>query len=158
MFIPQLADALVRKEFKREANGMKILNQNMTIRDYTASLERGDIVINRHYQRSDQVWPQMAKSYLIETMILDYPVPKLFLHQTVNAKTKKPIKHVVDGQQRTGAILEFKEDKLILSTKLETESLRGATFSGLDEDIRESFLNYGLSIDLFTAAPAMSRA
>ena len=42
---------------------MKILNQNMTIRDYCAALGRGDIIINRDYQRSDQVWPQMAKSY-----------------------------------------------------------------------------------------------
>lgn len=132
---------------------MKILNQNMTIRDYTAALNRGDIVINRDYQRSDQVWPQMAKSYLIETMILDYPVPKLFLHQTIDVKTRKPIKHVVDGQQRTRAITEFTADKLTLSSKLETSNLRGATFSSLDDEAREAFLNYGLSIDLFTAAP-----
>lgn len=132
---------------------MKILNQNMTIRDYSAALERGDIVINRDYQRSDQVWPLMAKSYLIETMILDYPVPKLFLHQTFDARTRKPIKHVVDGQQRTKAIMEFKSDQLMLSNKLDTDALHGATFSSLDEDIREKFLDYGLSIDLFTAAP-----
>lgn len=132
---------------------MKILNQNMTIRDYGAALERGDIVINRDYQRSDQVWPAMAKSYLIETMILDFPVPKLFLHQTIDVRTRKPIKHVVDGQQRTRAIMEFKSDQLALSNKLETDSLRGATFSGLDEESREKFLDYGLSIDLFTAAP-----
>lgn len=132
---------------------MKILNQNMTIRDYSAALDRGDVVINRDYQRSDQVWPAMAKSYLVETMILDYPVPKLFLHQTIDVRTRKPIKHVVDGQQRTRAILEFRSDQLVLSNKLDTESLRGATFSSLDEDTREKFLDYGLSIDLFTAAP-----
>lgn len=133
---------------------MKILNQNMTIRDYSAALDRGDIVINRDYQRSDQVWPPMAKSYLIETMILEYPVPKLFLHQTVDVKARTPIKHVVDGQQRTRAIIEFKANDLTLSSKLETEGLRGATYAGLDEDTREKFLDYGLSIDLFTAAPA----
>jgi hypothetical protein len=132
---------------------MKILNQNMTIRDYCDALDRGDIVINKDYQRSDQVWPPMAKSYLVETMILDYPVPKLFLHQTVDLRTRRPIKQVVDGQQRTRAILEFKNDQLVLSRKLETERLRGARFSELDDDEKELFLNYGLSIDLFTAAP-----
>lgn len=132
---------------------MKILNQNMTIRDYSAALGRGDIVINRNYQRSDQVWPQMAKSYLIETIILDYPVPKLFLHQATDVRTRQSVKHIVDGQQRTQAILDVHADKLPLSNALETEALRGTVFSSLDEENKQRFLDYGLSIDLFTAAP-----
>jgi hypothetical protein len=132
---------------------MKIINQNLTIRDYRDAIRRGEIIINRHYQRSDQVWPEMAKSYLMETIILDFPVPKLYLHQTQDLKTRKPIKHIVDGQQRTQAIMDFCDDKFALSRKLETESLRGQTFSQLDEEVSEAFLNYGLSMDLFTAAP-----
>jgi len=132
---------------------MKILNQNLTIRDYRDALARGDIVINRDYQRSNQVWPDMAKSYLMETIIRDFPIPKLFLHQTHDPKTRKPIKHIVDGQQRTQAILDFCEDKYALSRVVETESLRGLRFSDLAEESAEAFLDYGLSMDLFTAAP-----
>ena len=132
---------------------MKILNQNMTIRDYCAALDRGDIIINRNYQRSDQVWPQMAKSYLIETVILDYPVPKLFLHQATDIRTRQSVKHIVDGQQRTQAIVDFRADRLTLSGALETDYLKGAVFSDLEEEIQQRFLDYGLSIDLFTAAP-----
>jgi hypothetical protein len=95
----------------------------------------------------------MARSYLIETIVLDYPVPKLFLHQTTDARTRKSVKQIVDGQQRTQAILDFHGDKLVLSEALETEFLRGAVFSSLEPEIQERFLDYGLSIDLFTAAP-----
>jgi hypothetical protein len=95
----------------------------------------------------------MARSYLIETIVLDYPVPKLFLHQTTDTRTRKSVKHIVDGQQRTQAILDFHDDKLVLSEALETEFLRGAVFSSLEPEIKERFLDYGLSIDLFTAAP-----
>jgi hypothetical protein len=132
---------------------MKILNQNQTIRDYRAAMLRGDIVINRDYQRSNQVWPDVARSYLMETIIRDFPIPKLFLHQTQDAQTKRPIKHIVDGQQRTQAIMDFCDGKFALSRAIESEDLRGLAFQGLDDEVREAFLDYGLSIDLFTAAP-----
>jgi len=132
---------------------MKIINQNSTIRDYRDALLRGDIVINRDYQRSNQVWPDMAKSYLMETILRDFPIPKLFLHQTQDRKTRKPIKHIVDGQQRTQAIMDFLEDKYPLSRAIETEELRGLKFSDLDQEYTDKFLDYGLSVDLFTAAP-----
>lgn len=132
---------------------MKIINQNSTIRDYREALLRGDIIINRDYQRSNQVWPDMAKSYLMETILREFPIPKLFLHQSQDAKTRKPIKHIVDGQQRTQAIMDFMDDKFALSRAIETEELRGLKYSDLGEDYTEKFLDYGLSVDLFTAAP-----
>jgi hypothetical protein len=132
---------------------MKIINQNSTIRDYRDALLRGDIVINRDYQRSNQVWPDMAKSYLMETILREFPIPKLFLHQTQDRKTRKPIKHIVDGQQRTQAIMDFLADRFPLSRAIETEELRGLRFSDLDQEYTDKFLDYGLSVDLFTAAP-----
>lgn len=131
---------------------MRILNQNMTIRDYCAAYKRGEILINSNYQRSDQVWPEMAKSYLIETIALDYPVPKIFLHQTIDLKSRAPVKHIVDGQQRTRAILDFFDDKHVLAKSLDSVDLAGRRFSELDDQYKQRFLDYGLSIDLFTGA------
>ena len=90
---------------------------------------------------------------MIETIILDYPVPKLFLHQATDIRTRQSVKHIVDGQQRTQAIVDFRADRLTLSGALETDYLKGAVFSYLDEEVQQRFLDYGLSIDLFTAAP-----
>jgi hypothetical protein len=124
----------------------------MTIGDYCASITRGDIVTDRNYQRSEQVWPPMAKSYLIESIVLDYPLPKFFLHQLTDVRTRQAVKHIVDGQQRSQAIIDFYSNTLRLSENLETDELCGRNYEELDEESRQKFLDYGLSIDLLTAA------
>ena len=63
----------------------------------------------------------MAKSYLMETILRDFPIPKLFLHQTQDSKTRKPIKQIVDSQQRTQAIMDILEDKYPLSRSIDTK-------------------------------------
>jgi hypothetical protein len=60
-----------------------------------------DIIVNRSYQRSDKVWPPAARSYLVETVLLGYPIPKLSLHQRTDVKSRKVISEIVDGQQRS---------------------------------------------------------
>jgi hypothetical protein len=63
------------------------------------------IIVNHDYQRSDKVWPPAARSYLIETILLGFPIPKLSLYQTTDLKTKKTKKEIVDGQQRSQVML-----------------------------------------------------
>ena len=59
---------------------MQILSTSYTVADYCAAMTNGEIIVNRDYQRSDKVWPPAARSYLIESILLDYPIPKLFLY------------------------------------------------------------------------------
>jgi hypothetical protein len=125
---------------------------NMTIADYSAALARGEIKVDRSYQRSPQVWPAQAQSFLIETILLDYPVPKLALHQLTDIKSKKTIKYVVDGQQRTNAITAFYRDEFRLSKSLETADAAGCTLSELPDEYQEAFLAYPLQFDQFEAA------
>lgn len=131
---------------------MRIVPTNMTITDYCAALDRGEVVVNKEYQRSDRVWPPAARSYLIETIVLGLPLPKLSLYQVTDVKTRKSIKEIVDGQQRSRTIREFYQDKFRLSRKLETERIAGRKYSELDEEDQGCFLDYTLSIDLFVAA------
>lgn len=130
---------------------MKIQIANMTVRDYHRSLVRKEIRVSRDYQRSNQVWPLAARSYLIETMYLDFPIPKFFLRQISDIVKDVAYKEIVDGQQRTNAIDDFLNDKFSLSTKLQTEELRGRRFSEMDPDDQSKLLDYGLSCDLFVA-------
>lgn len=123
----------------------------MTIADYCAAMDRGEIVVNRDYQRSDKVWPDVARSYLIETMLKGFPVPKLWLHQIVDPKSKKGVKEVVDGQQRTFTISEFFQNRLRLSAGLELETAAGKTYDELDDELKVEFLNYPLAFDLFVS-------
>ena len=124
----------------------------MTVADYCQALNDKTIMVNRNYQRSWEVWPPLARSFLIETIVLGYPVPKLYLHQILDLRSRKTIKEIVDGQQRTVAIQQFFTGGLRLSSGLETEGLAGHTYEELEENLQEAFLSYSLAIDLFVGA------
>ncbi len=123
-----------------------------SIAEYCQGLLRGEIRVNKDYQRSDQVWPEVARSFLIETILLEYPIPKFFLFQEVDLRSRLPQFDIVDGQQRTAAIKDFYDDKFVISTKLDIKEIAGLKFSELPEDYQEKFLHYSLSIDVFVSA------
>jgi uncharacterized protein with ParB-like and HNH nuclease domain len=120
----------------------------MTIADYNEQIKNKQIVINHNYQRSDRVWPISAKSNLIDTILNGYPVPKIIISQTTDLDTKRTRKEVVDGQQRTAAIIEFLDDKYVLSRGEHA----GSRFNDLDESSKRALLDYPLSADVFTSA------
>lgn len=133
---------------------MRTLPTNTTVQDFLKDIDRGEIKVNREYQRNDQVWPDAARSYLIETILLDFPIPKLSLHQVLDVQTGVSYRELVDGQQRCGALREFREGKFSLSASVDNPSFRGLSYSDLTPQQRSDFLNYQLSIDLFIGATA----
>lgn len=131
---------------------MDLVEFQFTVADYCAAFERNEIRVNSEYQRSNKIWPTAARSFLIETILLGYPIPKLFLHQITDVRTRRAYKEIVDGQQRSKAIKDFFDDQLRLSGKAEVDEIAGRTYSELDDDYKGKFLNYSLSTDLFVAA------
>lgn len=131
---------------------MDIEATRMTVADYCRGIERREIDVNREYQRSDRVWPPAARSFLIETILLGYPLPKLSLYQVTDLRTRTTRKEIVDGQQRSVAIYDFFRNELRLSRTLDLEDAAGRTYDQLSPDLQGRFLDYGLSIDLFLAA------
>jgi len=131
---------------------MYIEKTNYTVADYCAGMLRKEIIVNRQYQRSDKVWPPAARSFLIETILLNYPMPKLSLYQITDIKSRKTIKEIVDGQQRSQTILDFYKDKLRLPKSSEIPDAAGKLYSQLDPEHQHDFLNYSLSVDLFVGA------
>jgi hypothetical protein len=94
---------------------MRTMANNLTIASYSEQLRNRQIIINHDYQRTDKVWPISAKSNLIDTILAGYPIPKLILSQRTDLATRKTRQELVDGQQRTAAIIEFLGDKFSLS-------------------------------------------
>ena len=115
-------------------------------------VQRKEITVNRQYQRSDKVWPHAAKSFLIETILLGYPVPKLSLYQITDVMTRRTVKEIVDGQQRTLTIKDFFDNRLRLSRTLKLQDAAARNYEELPEQLQHSFLNYGVSVDIFTGA------
>lgn len=131
---------------------MQVTQTPFNIGDYCAAIDRHEIIINYDYQRSAKVWPPPARSFLIETVLLGYPMPKLSLFQNTDVKTRKTIKEIVDGQQRSIAIHDFYHDKFAISRRAELATAAGRSYSQLDEDLQGKFLSYALSVDLFIGA------
>lgn len=130
-------------------NNVRVTNSTFTISEYVDQLRSGTIVINREYQRTDKVWPTSAKSYLMDTILLGYPMPKLSLYQKTDLATLKTVKEIVDGQQRTTAIREFYDNKFPISG---ASSFSGLYFRDLGEEQKLAFLSYVISVDLILRA------
>jgi hypothetical protein len=121
----------------------------MTIAEFCDQLSNKKIIINRDYQREEGVWPPAARSYLIDTILQSYPVPKLMLWQKVDLKTRQVVKEVVDGQQRSAAIRDFFYNKLRITGE---SSYRGFRFDDLDDEGQAKFVSYPLSLDILAGA------
>ena len=128
---------------------MEVSYTSLPIADYVAGMAKKDIIVNKDYQRSDEVWPDAANSFLIETILLRYPMPKLSLRQITELQRKSVYKEIVDGQQRSRAIKDFFDGKLRLSKTLRTERFRGRVYDELEKDDKETFLAYQLNVDLY---------
>jgi hypothetical protein len=131
---------------------MYITPTTFTVADYCASMKRKDIIVNHDYQRSYGVWPLAARSFLIETILLNYSIPKLSLYQVTDIKSRRTYKEIIDGQQRSSTILDFYEGKFRLSGLSDVTDASNKYYSDLDPEFQQRFLDYSLSVDLFISA------
>lgn len=128
---------------------MDTKSSSITIADLCDQLRTASIVVNRAYQRTSKIWPPAAKSYLIDTILNGYPVPKIALYQKLDLTKRRTVREIVDGQQRTNTILDFYNDKLRITGK---SKYAGKIYSQLDESDQRQFLEYALSVDVFVGA------
>ncbi len=128
---------------------MQAIPSNFPIAEYCAQMKSNAIVVNSDYQRSAEVWPPAARSYLIDTILLGFPIPKITLFQKTNLKTRKTVKEIVDGQQRSNAIYDFFNDDLRITGKSE---FTGKRFSDLEPEQQQQFVEYSLAADILVDA------
>lgn len=83
------------------------------------------------YQRRRR-WSNEKKSKLIESIIINVPIPPIFLYEYEFAKYE-----VMDGLQRLTAICEFYQNKFSLTGLEEWKELNGKTYEQLPEKIKE---------------------
>ena len=128
---------------------MQVLSTNMTISEYCQQMKERKIVVNHDYQRSGKIWPPSAKSYFIDTLILGFPIPKIYIYEHTNLKSRQITKEIVDGQQRSQTISAFCNDEFSISGN---SRFSGRKFSSLEEEYQSVLLNYHLGIDTFVGA------
>lgn len=118
--------------------------QAYTVSDFLEWHRQKTLVLNPYFQRRS-VWSPAAKSYLIDTILRNMPMPKLYLRTKIDPRTNKTIREVVDGQQRLRAIIEFREGGFALDKR--AGDLEGLMFDTLNDDQRITYLKYQVGVD-----------
>ncbi len=119
---------------------------NYTINDFLEWHERKQLTLSPKFQRRS-VWKDVAKSFLIDSILRGKPLPKLFIRQITDIKTRTTIREVVDGQQRLKTILDYINDGFKVK-KVHNTEYGERYFSELDEEAQSKILTYKFSVDI----------
>lgn len=129
---------------------MEINRSSITISEIRDMWQRRELVVNKNYQRSSAVWPESARTYLIDTILNGYVVPKVYLYQVFDKTRKKVIREIVDGQQRLTTIIDYLNDQFPLTSR--SEAFAGKYFRDLDEELQQQYLTYTIEVDIIHSA------
>jgi len=134
-------------ENSRKGRTMKSFDSRVySVGDYREWDLGGQLILSPRFQRRD-VWSEIARSYLMDTIIRGLPIPKIFIRQIIDTTTGKSKREVVDGQQRLRTILSFVRDGFAIR-KGHNAEFGGLFFSDFPEEKQLEILNYELSTDL----------
>ncbi|HRB70306.1 MAG TPA: DUF262 domain-containing protein [Flavobacterium sp.] len=138
---------------------MKILNRNSTtinIANFWENYQLKKYTFDPPYQRLSDVWSPSKKSFLIDTILKNFPIPPIFLHQHIDESTGKTMYDVIDGKQRLTSIIEFINNQILTpedfhSDGFGTEKLSNIKFQDLDKpelnEWKKIFWRYDITVE-----------
>src|SRR5437667_8940487 len=114
--------------------------RNYSVRDFEEWQEKGELILAPKFQRRE-VWSDKARSFLVDTIIRGKPIPKIYMRQDTNPKTRRTTREIVDGQQRLHTVLIFVKDGFKIN-KSHNQDFGGKYFSQLDTVNQSDILRY----------------
>jgi len=124
-------DEINVKYGKRELRIVTEMNREQ-LPNFVEALKRsGWMELRPFYQRRPR-WDPIRQSKLIESFIMNIPVPPLFVYESDLAKYE-----VMDGQQRITAIRDFYTNKLKLEGLEQWPELNGRIYDKLPSEIKK---------------------
>ncbi|GKW37827.1 MULTISPECIES: DUF262 domain-containing protein [Pectobacterium] len=102
------------------------------------------------YQR-DSVWDEEKQSFFIDSILRNYPVPPIFLHQKIDDDSGRITFEIVDGKQRLTAIVNFIKGNIASSSEEDDDELTGVFFDDLSKEnlseIKKLFWRYQMPVE-----------
>lgn len=98
--------------------------------------ERDDIETSPEYQRAGGVWTIEKKRLLVDSILNDYDIPKIYFHAYSNDQVSDTGKRyaIIDGRQRLEAIWGFLDGDFTLSSDFEYQKDSSIDLSGMSYD------------------------
>jgi hypothetical protein len=121
--------------------------EQRTVSSFCRRMAKDKINLQPSYQR-DAVWGRPQKQFLIDTILRDLDIPKIYLRD-IDTPESTFEEEVVDGQQRLTAIYGFHNDEYALAKDADNidskYEIRGKKFTQLDEYLKDNFESYELT-------------
>ncbi|MDT9792482.1 MULTISPECIES: DUF262 domain-containing protein [Klebsiella] len=113
------------------------------------NFKSGELIIDNSFQRR-YVWIKKDKISLIESILMGYPIPEVYLWQNkTDPETGKRVHSIVDGQQRLGAVFDYVSEQFALDRKhleYQDSNFSGKKFSELEDEQKAMIWGYDFSI------------
>ncbi|WP_331691795.1 DUF262 domain-containing protein [Pseudomonas sp. ZY71] len=111
--------------------------RSVSLLNLVNDIKAGRLIPDAYFQRN-LVWRDVHKKDFIKTILLGFPFPQIFISKgKVDVETMSTVSCIVDGQQRSDAIVNFIADKL---------EVEGAKYSDLPEKQKSEFLKYEIAV------------
>jgi len=129
----------------------KFTRNTVTVKEIYDDFTKQSLIIDNSYQRR-KVWMPQDNVRLIETILLNLIIPEIFLWPAdINPDNGETIVHIVDGQQRINAIIDFISGEYKLQSKYlinddTRDMFSNKTFTDLSPELRTHMWFYNLSI------------
>jgi hypothetical protein len=143
---------------------MNYKNTEITVDTLISELNRQNIRLNPPFQRPS-VWTIKARQRLIKNMLLERPIPALFLFK--RGEDIRTVSYVLDGKQRLESLILFvgdqrknakinqprsyffKKPNVLKTMGYEVQLEKGSEpldFKSLDQDLARKFLTYRIAV------------
>lgn len=101
--------------------------------------DAGELTISPQFQRH-LVWTEKQMSYLMDSILHAYPIPELYIQETISVEGKTHYT-VVDGQQRLRSILKFINGEFEID-ETQSSNWGGYMFDDLSNEDKKRFFSY----------------
>ena len=90
------------------SSDLDLVEQPFSVFEYMRKFEMGKLITQPDFQRK-LVWRNEQKSRFVESIILNFPIPPIYLNENIEATYM-----IIDGLQRTTTLLDFYQNKFFL--------------------------------------------
>ena len=126
------SDEYINEKYNRRDYRIVTEANREALPNFVEALKRPDWMLIRPFYQRRRRWERDRQSKLIESFIMNIPVPPLFIFESDFAKYE-----VMDGQQRVTAIQDFYADQFELESLEHWQELNGKRYSQLPSEIKK---------------------